>query len=803
MVFITAVPALAQSGPSTGKPKATVELLASAQGIVPGQPMQIALHFTIDEGWHIYWINSGESGMAPRVNWTAPEGVEIGALQFPVPKRHVDAAGITTFILEDEPALLADVTTSKGFSAKTVHLEAKLRFLVCQEQCLIQKEELKLDLPVVSEAKPDNNHVFTVARKMLPGTASKYVTVTPSLASKNFSTGAKFDITIGLSVAPGFHIQSHKPTLPTFYATEVFLEPTPGLTFGKAEYPVGKTRTLPGLGEVSEYEGTVTVRIPSEVSDAITGDTLRLAGVLAYQACDELGKCFPPDSLAFSTSMPVKRAAADEPQKTKLADGQGAAGESDLRNGGIAAATGATPSVTDGPESKTFLHWLALAFLGGLILNVMPCVLPVISIKILSFVHQSRESPGRVFRLGLTFCAGMLISFWALAIAIILLKEAGSHIGWGFQFQSPRFVIAMMAMIFVFSLSLLGVFIITLPGAAATHLSAAEEHEGYTGAFMKGVLGTVLATPCTAPFLGPALGAAFKSSHTELFAMFTAIGLGMASPFFILTANPKWLKFLPRPGTWMEHFKQFMGFLVLGTVVWLMFTLGDQIGADGLTRTGVFLLALGFSCWLLGRQTPLTPVVRRLTAWVAAIGIACGGWWIAFERKVTIETLVMAQRAAIAACICEDDEVPALAREAWDEGIPWQMWAPGLAERWSAQGYTVYVDYTATWCATCLANKKATLEPETVRFEMRDRCVIPMKADFTLQDPDILADLQKFDRSGVPLNVIYPAGRPEEPIVMPEQLVGRSGLVLEKLNEAGSSTNCKIAAAGIVSHSGG
>jgi len=230
----------------------------------------------------------------------------------------------------------------------------------------------------------------------------------------------------------------------------------------------------------------------------------------------------------------------------------------------------------------------------------------------------------------------------------------------------------------------------------------------------------------------------------------------------------------------------------MGTVVWLMFTLGDQIGAPGLVWTAMFLIALAIACWILGKQTPMTPVGTRLVAWTFAIGFAVGGWWLSFEggwnKKTTVDVFVQHVRDACDG-VCADGP-PIIPQSAWEDGIPWQKWNKGWPERLAAQGYTVYVDYTATWCATCLANKKATLDTERVRNFMRDNCVIPIKADFTLENPDILSDLNSFDRSGVPLNVIYPANQPEQPIVMPEQLVGRTTLVVDKLSEAGPSESC-------------
>lgn len=828
LAVLVGVPGAEAQPRSDGAPKARVKLLSSVDGVVAGEPLDVAVHFTIVDPWHIYWQNSGDSGQAPRIKWNLPTGFSAGDFQYPVPKRHTDPSGfITTNILEGDPSLIVRMTPPPSIESSSVTIKGDLKYLVCDEICLQETAQLELSLPVrssMADVKNANEKVFEAARKAMPSTQSKYVSVSARVKPdvEKLKPGTVFELLVSVDVAEGYRVFAHEPGSKKVTGADLFVERIPGVFIDPAEHPQGTPRKHPKFGAVTEHAETFTVRVPGEV-DVEGKPPFSFGGVLKYQACDVKGDCAAPDALAWSYD-PFERAGdppapaheserrvdalgTDDPGRERAgADFEQTDAKDSELSDNFAVSTGegsplddlngAAPTLsrgyteTSGGEAvpTSFLGWLVLAFLGGLILNVMPCVLPVISIKILSFVQQSTEDPARVVKLGLTFCLGMLLSFWVLAAVIIGLKEAGNQLGWGFQFQSPRFVIVMMALMFVFGLSLLGVFHITLPGATVSKLSAAEEHEGYLGAFMKGVLGTILATPCTAPYLGPALGVAFQSTSGELFAIFTAVGVGMASPFAILSLNPKWMKFLPKPGPWMEHFKQVMGFLLMGTVVWLMFTLGVQIGVPGLARTSGFLVALGFACWLLGRQTPITPTGRRLLAWTAAVGVSVFSWWFAFERTTDVETLIEHVRLA-KVCPCETD-LPDIAPEDWKRNIPWQAWTKGRPEYLASQGYTVYVDYTATWCATCQANKAATLESDRVRSLMRDQCVVPMKADFTLEDPDILQDLRRFDRSGVPLNVIFPAGSPEKPIVMPEQLVGRVGLVVDRLVEAGPTLAC-------------
>lgn len=801
-ILLLPAPLFAQSGAGApGGRRARVDLLSSAEAVSPGEPLELGVRFKIADHWHIYWHNSGDSGMPPQLSWTLPDGFRVGEPTFPVPKRYSDAGGfITTNVLAGEPVLLVTLDTPADIADKEVTIAGKVQYLVCHETCLREEETVSLTLAVRSgDVARVNEDVFKAARAKLPKPSSKYVTLKASVTEGSLEPGKTFQLGVAVNVRKGFHIQSNKPTNEALFGCDLFVKKIPDVYWEETTFPTPKIRKDQAFGTLSEFAGVFTINVTGEVDGEATGP-YPIGGVFVFQACDDKGHCFPPEAVDFA--VPDSSARADvvgsvdaptsdtsPPVETAPVAANTTPGEPAVDT---AVKTGTVAPTTDSAAfngvASTFLGLLGLAFLGGLILNVMPCVLPVISIKILGFVQQAGESRGRVFRLGLAFAAGMVISFWVLAGVIIALKTTGSKLGWGFQFQSPRFVIGMVALMFVFGLSLLGVFSITLPGATVTKLAAAEEREGYLGAFMKGVLGTVLATPCTAPFLGPALGVAFQSSHTELFLIFTAVGFGMSSPFVLLTAFPAWLKFIPRPGAWMESFKQVMGFLLLGTVLWLMNTLGAQIGVSGIVWTGSFLLCLGVACWILGQQTPSTPVGKRLLAWAAALGLTVFGWWGSFERDVTIEEH-MAAVLASRVCPCDVD-VPDIPRTAWDKKIPWQNWSKGRPEALAAQGYTVYVDYTATWCATCLANKKATLETEAVRLEMRDQCVIPVKADFTLEDPDILNDLTKFHRSGVPLNVIYPAGRPDEPIIMPEQLVGRGALVLDRLAEAGPSFSC-------------
>lgn len=788
--------------------KARVKLVPSVETVASGGSFDVAIHFDIDEDWHIYWQNSGDSGQAPRVKWNLADGVEAGPLRYPVPKRHHSPGDIVTNILEGTPSLLSRIGVGEDIEEGELKLEAALRYLVCDETCLLENADLRATVTIGAPGSPTvkaNEDLFRAARRKLPKKRSDRVSVSGRIEPADFKPGDEIKLVATVNIASGYHIQNNEPELDVLYPADLYVKQVDDVYWERPQFPKAKKRTVKGLGDLLEYEGKIEVSVPGEV-DAEAEGPYPFGGVFVFQACDNAGRCDPPDAVEFdikagpavSSAKPAgTEAVAATSDEQNAASDDVAEGDEGSDDEAASALVGTSSDEADessavaagnGGLQRSFLTWLGFAFLGGLILNVMPCVLPVISIKVLSFVQQAGENRMRVLKLGLTFCLGIMVSFWALAGSIIAVKAVSGPVGWGFQFQSPVFVLAMITLIFVFGLSLLGVFEFTLPGAAVSSLSVAQEREGYLGAFMKGVLGTILATPCTAPFLGSALGFAFSRPSGELLLIFTAIGLGMASPFALLSAMPGWLKLLPKPGMWMEHFKQLMGFLLMGTVVWLMFTLVDQLGGEGILRAVGFLVVVALACWLLGLQTPSTPAPKRVAAWLLAISLGAGSWAFAFSGESSIENL---KAAVIASRVCPcADEQPEITQGDWDKKVPWQTWSKGRPEHLAQSGYTVYVDFTATWCATCQANKAATIDTDAMRNYMREHCIIPLRADYTLEDPDITEVLQRFERGGVPLNVIYPAGRPNEPIVLPEQLVGRSSLVREKIAAAGSSLVC-------------
>ncbi|HEY2103279.1 MAG TPA: protein-disulfide reductase DsbD domain-containing protein [Chthoniobacterales bacterium] len=405
-----------------------------------------------------------------------------------------------------------------------------------------------------------------------------------------------------------------------------------------------------------------------------------------------------------------------------------------------------------------FVRFLLFGFIGGFILNLMPCVLPVISLKIFGFVQQAGQSRARIFRSGLAFVAGIFVWFLGLALVLVGLKSAGREITWAFQFTNPYFVLGMSAIVLVFALNLFGVFEIFLPQWLNRGATAGASAHGDLGSFFQGIFATILATPCTAPFLGTALGFAFTQSATTILLIFTAIAAGMSAPYLLLSAQPAWLRLLPKPGPWMVRVKQLMGFLLLATLLFLLSVLGAQRGVSALIWTSAFLLVLSVACWLKGAfVTPAARIQTRVTAWAIMIAIVLLGaiYFIGDKFQQT-------SNPGSATLLADG----------------WQRFTPERLASETQQGHPVFIDFTAEWCITCKFNESTVLETEAVRGAFSQHQIVKLKADWTNGDPTITKFLKQFGRPGVPLYVLYPGGA-AQPYVFPELLT--KNIVLEKL----------------------
>jgi thiol:disulfide interchange protein DsbD len=410
---------------------------------------------------------------------------------------------------------------------------------------------------------------------------------------------------------------------------------------------------------------------------------------------------------------------------------------------------------------------LLYAFLGGLILNVMPCVLPVIALKILGFVGQAKDAPRQVRNLGLIYALGVLASFLVLAALVIGVKAAGHKAGWGMQFGNPQFLVLLTALVTLVALNLFGVFEIN-PGARVMDAAGtlASKH-GPAGAFFNGVLATILATPCTAPFLGAALGFAFTQSTGIIVLMFVVVALGLASPYVILSWQPAWLRFLPKPGAWMERFKVAMGFPMLATAVWLFSLIPLHYGKRALWL-GLFLVILSLAAWIYGEFFQRGRAQRGLGL-TSALALLAGGFLYAVEGQLR-------WRSPVA-----DTSLAGSLKESPD-GIDWQRWSPAAVTQARAQGRPVFVDFTADWCLTCQANKRIAIDVPSVRAKLKDINAATLLGDYTRLPDDITTELNRYGRAGVPLVLVYSKNPNEPPQVLPEALT--PGIVVAALDRA-------------------
>lgn len=700
--------------PSTGA-GTTARLVADMSTVAPGSTFTAGILLTMPPGWHTYWKNPGESGLATSVVWTLPEGVLAGETSWPLPEKTIESGDVLTYGYSGQTMLLVPVTVPAGLSpGSEVLLKARVEWLECEKICVPGAASLELTLPVSEAAgRPANQGLFATYRQRVPQpwTEALGFPISPSM----------MDDTLRIALASERRVQ------------DFFPEPLEGFVVGRAS--------------VTCNGSSCVVKVPLTLSDTSKAAT-RFRGVLVFEDRTT-------GQRGVSVEVPISSRGGTS--------GGGRVLDRMFEAGGVQA------------QEHSILLYLLFAVIGGLILNIMPCVLPVIALKVFGLLKMAGDRPAMVRKLGWSFSAGILASFLALALVVILLQAAGQQVGWGFQFQEPLFVIAMSAVVFAFGLSLFGVYEIRLPAAALTGVGnavsrQAEEGKGYAASFWEGVFATILATPCTAPFLGSALGFAFSQPWWTILLIFVAVAFGMALPYLLLTTKPAWMKYLPRPGAWMETAKQFMGFLMMATLLWLLYVLGKQLGMEGVIWTGAFLLSLGISCWLIGRFATLT-ATRRTTriVWAAAVLIAAGGYAAFLEGALDVRHVL-------------GEGTPSTAGVSDAGGIRWEPFTLASLEARLEEGKPVFLDFTAEWCLTCKVNERTVLADADVVKKLRSDGLVTVRADWTNRNPEVTKLLQKFGRSGVPLYVLFPAGRPTQPIVLPEVIT--KGIVLEAIERA-------------------
>lgn len=547
----------------------------------------------------------------------------------------------------------------------------------------------------------------------------------------SYAAGASLRAAALMTIDPAWHTNSNQPTYDYLIPTQLEVEVPAGWGEPRVTYPAGHMATFAFADEpLSVYEGEAMIYADVAIAADAAG-TFELPFRLTYQACDDRS-CLAP----VTTTTQVNVTVGEQGEAVNQAFFEGprpTAGEADAE----AAATGLR---------TTSIAWMLLfGVIGGLILNAMPCVLPVLSLKVFSLIRDSDQGSAQVRRGSAATAFGILASFWALAAIAILARSAGRAVGWGVQFQNPVFVAALALIVVLFCLNLWGLFEIVLPSSLVTRVGKSQTQHALSGHFVSGLFTTLMATPCSAPFLGTAVGFALAQPPLTVMAIFTAVGTGMALPYLALLVAPGLARFLPKPGAWMEQLKIAMGFLLAAAAVWLFYVLANQIPRHAVAAVQIALLVLAGAMWFAHRLRGRSRILPWTTAAVAAAA-----------------TLVLAGGA----------QAPAAAKTA--QLLEWEPFDEQRLEELVAEGRTVFVDVTADWCFTCKVNERLVLETQPVADAFEDHDVVAMKADWTNRDDAIADYLATHGRYSIPTYVLYTPG--QEPYLFSE-LITQDGLI--------------------------
>ena len=592
----------------------------------------------------------------------------------------------------------------------------------------------------------------------------------PPEMQMQYSAGALKDggkLTVWVTIPEKWHVNANE-------VTDEFLKPSSievkaeGIEFGDVVWPKPIKEYNEALElEILTFRGEFKIEIPVK-SVGEKYDSLGTEATFHYQACDN-SICLAPASKTISLSgnaasaksSNVNSSAKKNDSETEVA---ASTGDNENLDMGAVSDAGANEKLEASAASAGIIALLFFAFLGGIILNLMPCVLPVLSLKLFSLIKQAGESRGRLLALGGATTAGILASFWALAAVVAAVKAGGGSAGWGMQFQSAGFIAFMVVILTAFAMSFFGVFEVWLPWGATTKMDEAGHKAGFAGAFFTGALLVLLSTPCSAPFLGTAMGFAFAQTTPVLFLFFTAAGLGLALPYMLVSAFPKVLKVFPKPGPWMVKLQKVMGVLLLASVVWLLWIVNEQAGTAGVGMFAIVVVASIACSVLLGKFAPPGVAFGRE---VAGIGLS-------------VAVLVSIWFAAIA------PEYEHAASEKFNTRMQeqmtadgWYRYSPALIEEFAKANRTVFIDATADWCLTCKTNEAAVLNRDEFRRAMDSLNVALVKADWTRETPEVNALLRSMHKSGVPAYAIYPAGDVSKQIVLPELLT--TSAIVEKI----------------------
>ena len=682
-------------------PQVRAELLVHApEGVAPGARLWVGLQLTHAPEWHTYWKNSGDSGLPTELQWTLPAGVSAGEIAWPTPRKF-PIGPLANYGYNGTVLLPVPLTVDTAFSGQQLDIQLQAAWLVCRKECIPEEGKFGLRIPAMGSTGL-NGAVFDAAFAAAP---------------KTQAAGAS-----ALKPETGF-LNVALDALPAAWKgqkLEFYPEPTglidPGAPWTQAWDGARWTAKLP----LSAQRGDSPAEVALVVAQAdAPGEGPGLAGVrMAVPVQGAWPAVTAPPAVDVS---PALQAALDANVSRAVPAG-----------GGTALSLGAA---------------LLGALIGGLILNLMPCVFPVLAIKVLAFAqHAQHGDGGRAAhrRSGIAYTAGVVLSFLALGGLLLGLRAAGEQLGWGFQLQSPAVVAALAVLFTLIGLNLAGLF--EVGNVLPSGLASLQAKNPTADAFLTGVLATAIASPCTAPFMGASLGLAIGLPAVQALAVFGALGLGMALPYLAASWWPAIARALPRPGAWMAHFRQFMAFPMFATVVWLLWVLGQQSGIDGAAALLMLLVVLALLVWALGLRGRGRAVIGGLSALALLwLGVSIG------PNVTRMQEAATAGETATAV-----------------QGVAWQAWSPERVAALQAEGRPVFVDFTAAWCVTCQFNKRSTLADEGLLKDMAEKKVALLRADWTRRDPAVTAALAQLGRNGVPVYAIYKNGQP--PVVLTEVL---------------------------------
>lgn len=662
--------------PSLKKKDASVaQLISENTAITAGKPFTLALKLDHPPEWHSYYKNSGGVEEPPKITWQLPPGFSAGSIQWPIPEIKSGELG-TSLIYSGSPVFLIEITPPADLGdSKSVTISANAKWQICKVSCIPETATFTLELPVsdTPALDADKKDLFSAARDKIP-TKNQDWSITAHAEGEN----------LRLCLTPKSQAAKALQTADfTFVPDQPFLQP--GVEPGSIRRS-GDTWILPLKRRTTDMLGGA---IPQENS---------FSGILVSKSTGTASVLVP--TVTVSTPPP-------EPL-----------------------------------PASGFLPILGGMLLGGLILNLMPCVFPVIGLKIMGFVEQAGASRRKVAFHGFAFTVGVLASFgvisgilYAARSAALASGKSAATIGWGYQLQNPWLVLGLMVLMFLLALNMFGVFEI---GASATSVGGnLQSKHGLSGSFFSGVLATVVATPCSAPFLGVAIGTAVGLPAVQFFAAFAAMGVGLALPYLVLSAFPSLVELLPRPGKWMESFKQGMSFLLFATAGFLLWVYAGQIGLENLLGPVFGLSAIAIAAWIYGRwHLPHLQRSTRIIAVVLSLLFAGGGLFLSAPPKPS--------------------------------ALTWEPWSQEKVDAYLAEGRPVYIDFTALWCATCQLNKKRAYTKEVIAL-IKEKNIVTLKADKTNPNPEIEAKLKELNRTAIPVNVLLVPGK-DKPFITPELL---------------------------------